>query len=141
MILTRLYELAQREHLQAGMAMALISGVGLAVLTLLAAVFIVTPIFGDRTGLFVEMMAPLCLVSSLNIVPSSTLSRRMAFRRLSEIEVFSTLSRVIACMLCDTNNTVRPWLPTSCIFSRHFFWNRASPTASTSSTSRISGSR
>ena len=44
-------------------------------------------------------------------------------------------------MLCDTTSTVRPCRATSPIFPRHFFWNAASPTASTSSTSRISGSR
>ena len=83
-----------REHLQTGMALALIAGAGLAVLTLLAGVFVVEPIFGARTALFVELMAPLCLVSALNTVPVSVLSRRMAFRRLSEIEILSVFSRV-----------------------------------------------
>ena len=44
-------------------------------------------------------------------------------------------------MLWLTKRTVRPWLETSCILPRHFFWNSASPTARTSSTTRISGSR
>ena len=50
-------------------------------------------------------------------------------------------SRVIADMLWLTNRTVRPPRPTSCILPRHFCWNAASPTANTSSTMRISGSR
>ena len=49
--------------------------------------------------------------------------------------------RVIAGMLWETKSTVRPRCPTSSILPRHFFWNAASPTARTSSTSRISGSR
>ena len=44
-------------------------------------------------------------------------------------------------MLCETNTTVRPDSPMSSIRPRQRRWNSASPTASTSSTSRISGSR
>ena len=47
-----------------------------------------------------------------------------------------------AAMLWLTNRTVLPPVPaTSPILPRHFRWNSASPTASTSSTTRISGSR
>ena len=45
---------------------------------------------------------------------------------------------VIAAMLWLTNSTVRPSVATSRILPRHFRWNSASPTASTSSTMRIS---
>ena len=44
----------------------------------------------------------------------------------------------MAAMLWLTNSTVRPLALTSRILPRHFFWNAASPTASTSSTSRMS---
>ena len=87
-----------REHQQTGMALGLLAGLALGALTLVAAHFIVTPIFGARTALFVEMMAPLCLVSALSTVPMATLRRRMAFRRLSEIEILSTLARVAVCI-------------------------------------------
>jgi lipopolysaccharide exporter len=83
-----------KAHLQTGMALALLAGIVLAALTLLGAVVIVTPVFGSRTGLFVALMAPLCVVSALNAVPAATLGREMAFRRLSEIEVLSTFARV-----------------------------------------------
>ena len=46
-----------------------------------------------------------------------------------------------ALMLCETNSTVRPSRLTSFILPRHLFWNSASPTASTSSTIKISGLR
>ena len=46
-----------------------------------------------------------------------------------------------ASMLWLTNRIVRPSRTTSPILPRHFFWKLASPTASTSSTIRISGSR
>jgi lipopolysaccharide exporter len=88
----------RREHLQTGMALGLLMGLALAALTLVAASLIVTPVFGTRTALFTRLMAPLCLVSALNTVPLATLRRRMAFRRLSEIEVLSTLTRVVVCI-------------------------------------------
>ena len=50
-------------------------------------------------------------------------------------------SDTTAPMLWLTNSTVRPWRATVPILPRHFFWNAASPTASTSSTTRMSGSR
>ncbi len=87
-----------REHQQTGMALGLLAGLTLAVVTLIAASVIVAPIFGERTAFFVRLMAPLCLVSALSTVPTATLRRNMAFRRLSEIEVLSTLARVVVCI-------------------------------------------
>src|SRR5262249_55691353 len=88
----------ERRHLETGMSLALIAGLLLAVLTLLVAGLVVTPIFGATTGIFVALMAPLCVVSALNVVPTATLSRRMAFRRLSEIEMLNAVARVIVCI-------------------------------------------
>jgi lipopolysaccharide exporter len=87
-----------REHLRTGMALGLLAGLALAALTLVAASLIVVPIFGARTALFVRLMAPLCLVSALSAVPTATLQRRMAFRRLSEIEVLRTVVRAAVCI-------------------------------------------
>jgi lipopolysaccharide exporter len=87
-----------REHLQSGMALGLIGGLGLAMLTLIAALLIVAPVFGARTALFVEILAPLCLIAGASTVPMATLSRRLDFRRLSEIEVLNTLVRVAVCI-------------------------------------------
>ncbi len=87
-----------REHLQSGMALGLLAGLVLTGATLVASSLIVAPIFGARTALFVRLMSPLCLVSAASMVPTSTLRRRMEFRRLSEIEVFSALVRVLACI-------------------------------------------
>ncbi len=87
-----------REHWQAGMALGLLAGLALTALTLLAAGAIVAPVFGARTAVLVRLMAPLCLISALSTVPMARLRRRLAFRRLSEIEVLSTLVRVIACI-------------------------------------------
>lgn len=87
-----------RTDLRTGLSLAIISGVLLTALTVAAAFLAVTPIFGHRTGVFVLLMAPLCLVSGLNVVPAATLGRRMAFRRLSEIEITNTVARVAVCI-------------------------------------------
>ena len=87
-----------REHLQSGTALALLAGFGLALVTLVAASVIVTPVFGARTAFFVRLMAPLCLVSAMGTVPTATLQRKMAFRRLSVAEVIGTFVRAAACV-------------------------------------------
>ena len=87
------------EHMQTGMALGLIAGLALTALTLAAAGLIVVPIFGSRTALFVAIMAPLCLVEALTTVPIATLRRRLAFRRLSELEILNTLVRVAVCVV------------------------------------------
>ena len=51
------------------------------------------------------------------------------------------VSAVTAARLWLTNSTVRPALATADMRSRQRAWNSASPTASTSSITRISGSR
>jgi O-antigen/teichoic acid export membrane protein len=88
----------RREHLQAGMALALLMGVILVVLSLSTAQLIVDPIFGSTTALFVALTAPLCFVSALSAVPTASLCRRMAFQRLSIMEVVTTLVRVAVCI-------------------------------------------
>jgi lipopolysaccharide exporter len=84
----------RREHLQTGVCLGLLSGLALTGLMLVAASLIVTPVFGARTALFVRLMTPLCLISAVSTVPIATLRRRMAFRRLSEIEVVNAFLRV-----------------------------------------------
>ncbi len=91
-------KIVDRRHQQTAMGLALISGIGLTALTIVGANLIVIPVFGARTAVLVRLMAPLCLISALSTVPTATLRRGMAFRRLSEIEVIGTLTRVAACI-------------------------------------------
>ncbi|HEV3094439.1 MAG TPA: oligosaccharide flippase family protein [Solirubrobacteraceae bacterium] len=85
-----------REHLQAASAIALLIGLGLVALTLLAASAIVAPLYGGRTADLVRLCAPLCFVVAAGTVSSGQLQRRLAIRRTSLIEVSSTLVRVAA---------------------------------------------
>ena len=64
------------------MALGLLSGIALAVITLIAAILIITPVFGARTAFFERLMAPLCLISGGTTVPVVTMSRQMAFQAL-----------------------------------------------------------
>jgi lipopolysaccharide exporter len=91
-------KIVTHRHLQSGMALGLLTGLVLAGVMLVAASLIIEPIFGSRTELFVQLISPLCLIAAAGTVSMALLRRRMAFRRLSEIEVASTLARVIACV-------------------------------------------
>ncbi|MGH2853319.1 MAG: oligosaccharide flippase family protein [Solirubrobacteraceae bacterium] len=91
-------KLLRREHLQAGMALGLLTGLVLAGLMLVVASLAIDPIFGSRTAQFVRLVSPLCLIAAAGTVSMALLRRRMAFRRLSEIEVASTLVRVVTCI-------------------------------------------
>jgi lipopolysaccharide exporter len=83
-----------RAHEETGLALGLTFGLALGLLTVLVASVVVAPVFGGRTAFFVHLMAPLCVVAAVSVVPMATLRRRMAFRRLSEIEIASTFARV-----------------------------------------------
>src|SRR5687767_11151844 len=64
-----------------------------------------------------------------------------ATRRPPSIQHTLVHSFVMAPMLWETKTTVLPSLAMSFSLPRHFAWKLASPTARTSSTNRISGSR
>jgi lipopolysaccharide exporter len=83
-----------REHLQAASALALLIGLSLLTLTLIAASVIVVPLYGERTAELVRLSSPVCFVVAAGTVSSGILQRRLAIRRTSVIEVSSTLLRV-----------------------------------------------
>ncbi len=83
-----------REQLQAGFALALAIGAALVALTLVAAGAIVTPVYGARTAEFVRLASPICFMVAAGSVPFAVLQRRLAIRRVSVIELASTLVRV-----------------------------------------------
>ena len=70
--------------------------------------------------------------------PPRSARRRRGVRRRSDRAVAELRDGL---QLWETNSTVRPVLPSSSMRPRQRRWNSASPTASTSSTNRISGSR
>jgi len=88
-------KIAAKAHLEAGSALALSIGLFMTVSALLVAEFVVKPIFGGRTAELMALLAPMCFITAFSSVPLAQLRRRLAFRRLSEIEVANTATRVI----------------------------------------------
>jgi lipopolysaccharide exporter len=76
-----------REHLQAGLSLAILSGLVLVGLIVAAARLVVEPIYGGRTADLVLLLAPLAFLTAANNVPVAILQRRLEFRRLSALPV------------------------------------------------------
>jgi PST family polysaccharide transporter len=91
---------ASREHLQAGFALSLLTGVALVALILGGASVVIAPIFGARTAFLVRLATPLCLLTAVSTVPSALLQRRLAFRRLGVIDVSSTAAQAATSLAC-----------------------------------------
>lgn len=84
-----------REHLQAGLWLGLMVGLVLGLLTLVAASLVVVPLFGARTAELVRLATPLFLISAAGTVPMALLRRRLEFRRLSTIDVATSVVRAV----------------------------------------------
>lgn len=82
-----------RDHLQAGFALALLLAGGILALTFVVATLLVVPVFGARTAELVRLTALGCPIAALGVVPSAKLQRRLELRRLSLIDVLSTATR------------------------------------------------
>jgi PST family polysaccharide transporter len=88
-----------REHLQTGLALALIIGAALAVVTLVVAGIVVEPIFGTETATLVAVSTSFFLFGALAAPPAAVLRRRLDFRRLSILDVTNTIVRSSASLL------------------------------------------
>ena len=76
-----------REHVQAGLALSMLSVLVLCGLIVAAAGLVVEPIYGSGTADLVLLMLPLMFLSAANDVPVAILQRRLEFRRLSALQV------------------------------------------------------
>ncbi len=84
-----------RAHLQAGQALSVLSGALLAGLVYLSARVVVKPVFGAPTASLIVLSAPLFIIYALGIVSSAQLRRRLAFRRLSLIDLMNSSVRIV----------------------------------------------
>ena len=62
----------------------------------LATIFVLSPVaieplFGERVAYLLELASPVFVASGLGTVPNAMLQRRLEFRRLSQIEIVSTV--------------------------------------------------
>jgi O-antigen/teichoic acid export membrane protein len=85
-----------REHLQAGLAVALVMGGALTALGLVLAAVVVDPIFGAQTATLVAVSTTWFLFGALTAPAAAVLRRRLDFRRLSILDVTNTLVRTTA---------------------------------------------
>jgi O-antigen/teichoic acid export membrane protein len=86
----------RREHLQAGFALALLAGLALTGLALLAAATFVGPVFGSRTAHLLLLSTPGILIPAVGTVPMAILRRRLAFRTMTMIDLTMTTTRAAA---------------------------------------------
>lgn len=84
-----------REHLQGGMVLSLLVGGALTAVTLVLAVVVVDPLFGERTAHLVMLATPWYVLGAIYAVPIAILRRRLDFRRLSIIELGLNVSRAV----------------------------------------------
>jgi PST family polysaccharide transporter len=85
-----------REHLQAGLALTVLTGLAMAALTVLVAIFLVGPLFDHETELLTIAQAPYFLMGAIYALPITVLRRRLDFRRVSIVETLQNSIRVIA---------------------------------------------
>jgi O-antigen/teichoic acid export membrane protein len=83
-----------REHLQGGLVLSLGIGALLSLLTIVLALVVVDPLFGERTASLVLLAVPWYVLGALYCVPMAVLRRRLDFRKVSLIDITQNLVRV-----------------------------------------------
>jgi lipopolysaccharide exporter len=86
----------RRAHLQSGLALSVAISLVLTAATVLAAVLIVGPLFGEQTELLTIATTPYFLIGAIYAMPMALLRRRLDFRRISILEVSQNLIRALA---------------------------------------------
>jgi lipopolysaccharide exporter len=80
----------EKEDIEVATLMSVATGVALTIASiLLLAPFVVEPIFGGRVAYLLKLGSPVFFLSGISAVPTALLQRRLAFRRLSQIEILS----------------------------------------------------
>lgn len=84
-----------RDHLKTGVTLTILMGLAICALCLAASYTVVPILFGSRTAVLVRLMIPACFINSVNTVQIATLTRRLAFRRLSLLDMTITLGATV----------------------------------------------
>jgi O-antigen/teichoic acid export membrane protein len=83
----------RREHLQGGLLLSLAVAAVLISVTLALAAWLIAPLFGHETATLVVLATPWFALGAVYAVPVAVLRRRLDFRRLSMLDLTSSLSR------------------------------------------------
>jgi O-antigen/teichoic acid export membrane protein len=89
----------ERAHLQAGLALTLLVGVGLVAATLLACVLVVRPVFGAESATLVALTTPWFPLGAIAALPMTVLRRRLDFRRLALLGLVQSVVRTATSIL------------------------------------------
>ena len=89
----------EREHMQSGLALALLMATGLAAATLGLAALVVRPVFGAETATLVAMTTPLFAFGAVAAPSFAVLRRNLDFRRLSMLDLTNSAVRSVASIL------------------------------------------
>lgn len=97
-----------REHIQSAFALSLLIAVALIGLTLLLSTTVVSAVFDGRTADLVRLTIPASFFTSVSVVPSSLLQRRLQFARVTLVDITVTSVRAatsIALAFAGLNGT------------------------------------
>ncbi len=81
----------ERDHLRTGVTLTILMGLAMCAFCFAASYTIVPILFGARTAVLVRLMIPACFINSVNTVQYALITRRLEFRRLSLIDMTTTL--------------------------------------------------
>jgi O-antigen/teichoic acid export membrane protein len=84
----------RHEHLESAALLGLGLGLALTVLIFALAHPVAGAVFGSSTADLFQLLAPVCVLAGLRIVPQAVLQRRLDFRRLAAIEIAGVLTGV-----------------------------------------------
>jgi O-antigen/teichoic acid export membrane protein len=85
-----------RGHLQGGLALSLVVGIGLTAVALLLSAVLVQPLFGDDTAFLFALTTPWFMLGAVLALPLAVLRRRLDFRLLSLVTVTGNLVRSVS---------------------------------------------
>ena len=90
----------ERGHVEVATFLSIVSGVFLTLATVFVlAPYAVEPVFGSRVAYLLEIASPIFVLAGVGTVPNALLQRRLAFRRLSEIEIVATAAGPLAAIV------------------------------------------
>lgn len=84
-----------RDHLKTGVTLTILMGLAICAFCFAASYTVVPTLFGARTATLVRLMIPACLINSVNTVQIAIITRRLAFRRLSLLDMTITLGGTV----------------------------------------------
>jgi lipopolysaccharide exporter len=81
----------ERSHIESAALLSVVTGVSLTGVTFLLAPIAFEPAFGSKVARFIQIASPAWTLAAFGAIPLALLQRRLDFRRISLIEIWSLL--------------------------------------------------